>query len=163
MSNHKINIEKVINTNSIWNDSFNNRSEFKNENEYQKFIELNIEKVCEDVLGLGKYVSHESKFYIEKNRRFGGNSQRPDLYITGSKKTAIVEIKFPKNYFAEIRNSLAQLLCYSVLADENNLKYDKLCLISPVYQSKLFSTFKKFGNNIELYYLTKNYNSKINL
>ena len=157
----KINAENLENKSSKWDDSLNNRSEFKNENDYQDFIELNIEKFCEDVLKLGKYISHESKFYIEKNKRFGGNSQRPDLYVVGENQTAIVEIKYPKNFFAEIRNSISQLMCYSVLADENNLKYDKLCLVSPVHQSKLFSTFKKYAQNIELYYLTKKHHSQI--
>lgn len=154
-------VQNLIGVNSIWNDSLNKKGEFTNEDEYHKFIELNIKKFCEDVLNLGEYVSHESKFYIEKNRRFGGNTQRPDLYIVGKNETAIVEIKYPTNCFAEIRNALSQLLCYSVLAEENNLKYDRLCLVSPSYQSKLFSTFKKYAKNIELYYLTKEYNSKI--
>lgn len=151
-----------IQTEAIWKDSYSITNEFKNEEDYQSFIEENIERFCEDVLQLGKYVSHKSKFYVEI-KRFGGNRQRPDLYIQGENKSAIVELKYPKNSFSELRNALSQLMCYSVLADENGLKYDKLCLVSPIYQSKLFSTFKKFAPFIELYYLTRNFNSKINL
>jgi hypothetical protein len=150
-----------LNSNTVWKDNYSNIKEFKNEDEYQSYIENNIELFCKDVLNLGDYVSHKSKFYIEKKKLFGANSQRPDLYIVGTKKTALVELKYPKNGFAEIRNALSQLLCYSVLAEENGLEYDKLCLVSPVHKIKLFSTFKKFAPFIELYYLTRDYNSKI--
>lgn len=145
-----------------WTNSLNNSKEFKNEKEYQLYIEENIKSFCEDVLMLGEYVSYKSNKSIEK-QTFGKPKQRIDLYVIGKKETAIVELKYPKNYFCEIRNSIAQLLYYGSIAKRNNIKYDRLCLVSPVHDSRLFGMIIDYNIPIELYYLTKYNHSKIDI
>ena len=145
-----------------WSKALNIKGEFKNEKEYQNYIETNIHLFCKDVLGLGEYISHKTNKSIQR-QNFGGTVERADFIIIGSLKTAIVELKYPKNDFAELRSSVSQCLHYIIVAEENNIKYDKICIVSPVHDNRMFKIIKRFNLPIELYYLTKKYNAKIEI
>lgn len=145
-----------------WSNQLNNKKEFKNEKEYQLFIEKNIKSLCEEVLDLGEYINHESNKSI-RVQNFGGTKERVDIILTGSKGKALIELKYPKNEFAELRNSIGQCLNYIVTAKVNNVHFDKMILISPVYDQRIFDIINEFKLPIELYYLTKKYHSKINV
>ena len=146
-----------------WNSYLNNRNDFNSEKEYHTFIEDNIELFCEDVINLGKYINHKSNQPISRTSFKKPTIERIDLFITGTKGSAIVEIKYPNNYFCEMRNAISQLLYYSIVADENAIKCDKLIIVSPVYDERIFAIIAKFNLSIELVYLTKEWHSKIEL
>lgn len=143
-----------------WSNSYSIKSDFKNEKEYQDYIELNINLFCKDVLDLGDYVSHKSQCYL-KRQKFGGNNEKVDLYIVGTKGAGIVELKHPVHTKAEIRSGISQLLQYGALADMNGFKCDKLFLVSPCFDDNLFYMIKKYKLPIQLVYLTKQHNSLI--
>jgi hypothetical protein len=145
-----------------WSSILNNKSEFKSEKQYQDFIENNILLFCKDVLELGNYVSHKTNKSIQKNI-FGGSIERADFIIKGTLKTAIVELKYPKNDFSELRNSISQCMHYIVVAENNHIEYDKICIVSPVLDKRMFDIIKRFNLPIELYYLTRNNHSKIEI
>ena len=145
-----------------WGVDFNNTSDFKNEKEYQTFIELNIELFCKDVLKLGAYVSHKTNKSIQK-QGFTGTKERVDLFVVGKEKTAIIELKYPKNCFSEMRSAISQVLHYSCVADNCKIKYDKLCIVSPSYDERIFEVIKKYSLPIELYYLTKESHSRLEI
>jgi len=146
-----------------WDKFLNNKSDFKNEKEYQQFIEDNIVFFCENVLKLGKYISHKSNSGIS-GHPFGKSKERPDLIIEGKKGSIMVEIKYPKNDFCELRNAIGQALNYICQAELNpKYTYDRICIVSPCYDERIFNIIKKFNLPIELYFLTKNYHSKIKI
>lgn len=142
-----------------WNSSYNIKDEFKNEKEYQDYIENNITLFCKDVIGMGEYISHKTNKSIQK-QNFGGTKERADFIIKGTKGVCIVELKYPKNDFCELRNSIGQCLHYYVVA-EANINFDKMCIVSPVFDQRIFNIVKRFNLPIELYYLTKEKHSKI--
>jgi hypothetical protein len=145
-----------------WDKSLNTKNEFKNEKEYQDYIENNIDFFTRDVLELGDYVSHETNKAI-RVQNFGGTKERVDLIIQGTEKTALVELKYPKNDFQELRNCIGQSLNYIVTAENNFFAFDKMCVVSPVYDQRIFDIITRFKLPIELYYLTKEVNSRIDI
>lgn len=153
-----------ITTDSIqkWCNSYSVKNQFKNEKDYQEYIELNIKLFCKDVLDLGEYICHESSYYL-KRQKFSGNKEQVDLYITGTLGSAIVELKHPKHTKAEIRSGISQLLHYGTLADRYGVKYDKLFLVSPAFDDDLFETIKKYKLPIHIVYLTKQHNAIIQI
>ncbi len=143
-----------------WTNRLNVKTDFHNEKEYQDYIEANIEKFTKDVIGLGKYISHETNKAIQI-QNFAGTKERVDLKIVGSKGVAMVELKYPRHDLPELRNSIGQCLNYITTAKKVGYKFDKMGLVSPVYDQRIFDIIQEFNLPIELYFLSKKQHSKI--
>lgn len=140
----------------------NIKGEFKNEKEYQEYIENNIKLFCEDVIEMGTYISHYSNKSIAKNG-FGVTKEKVDLIVKGTKGVALIELKYPHNDFCELRNAIGQSLNYIVTAQMSGFKFEKMCIVSPIYDQRIFEIIKRFNLPLELYFLSKHKYGKIEI
>lgn len=140
----------------------NIKGEFKNEKEYQEYIENNIELFCENVIEMGTYISHYSNKSITKNG-FGVTKEKVDLIVKGTKGVALIELKCPHNDFCELRNAIGQSLNYIVTAQMSGFEFKKMCIVSPIYDQRIFEIIKRFNLPLELYFLSKHKYGKIEI
>lgn len=120
------------------------KSGWKSEREFHDFIELNIERVSEEIICL-PYESHRSEWYLSDFKGFGTNSPRVDLMIKAVDGTRhAIECKFPRHSFSELSRSMSQLLSYAVLAEAKGFPLASLWIFTTVYDDILRMTIERY-------------------
>ena len=67
----------------------------------------------------------------------------------------IIECKNVTNTFSELSGSVSQLLSYAVIAEDNNIKIDRMCLVVNKFDDRLRKIIEKFNLPIELFIFSK--------
>lgn len=139
----------------IISNKLNIKNEFKNEKELSSYIIRNIENFCLDVLddSLIEYKYNHDITGVQEKKAI--NRPRIDLYLRCKKYTYGIEIKNPSQKFHELSRSVSQLLSYKVIADEYNIKMDKLILLVSDYDTILERIIAKYDLPIDIIILEK--------
>lgn len=131
---------------------------FDNEKELNDFIDHFASLFARDILEI-KYKSHKREYYLGDNMnvRFNkGNQPHVDfVFISSNDEVILVECKNPKNTYAELSNSIGQILTYSCIAKENGVKIARLCIISTKYDDRIRKVIKEFNLPIEVYLISR--------
>lgn len=131
-------------------------SGWSTESEFVDFIEVNIERLCTDILG-GDYKSHQREWALMEQRMFGGNKPRIDMMIELKDGRRIgIECKRPKNSYSELSSVVSQLMCYSTIAEDNGLPMDEMYLLTTQYHNIVDRVIKRFNIPIKVVIFSRN-------
>jgi hypothetical protein len=98
----------------------------------------------------------KEQWYLTGLKRFGQNKPRIDICIeTEDGRRIGIEIKNPKNIYGELSRSVSQLLCYAVIAEENNKPIDELAIITSEYDDILIRCIKKYNLGIRVFVVNR--------
>lgn len=135
-------------------DHFNSADDFKTEKELCDYIELNIKAFCEDI-GI-HYQNHARETYITKIKRFGANKPKIDFLVKDKQgKKTLIEVKNPKNLQREINRSIAQMLDYYIIAEENGHEIDKAYIVTTKCNPSFIKIVQRFNLPIGLILISK--------
>jgi hypothetical protein len=129
---------------------------FKNEKEFTKFIKINIEIICKDLLE-DIFLSFKENTYLSHFKGFSNNKPRIDLIIRCKKNTYGVEIKNPTFKFSELSKSISQLLAYQIIAKRNNFKIDRYILMLSDYDKIITDIIIEFKLPIDVIVIQKDF------
>lgn len=134
---------------------------WNNEKEYQKYLVENAniwvkEFFKDDIKNI------KEQWYLTKFKKFGSNKPRIDICIEtlGGKRIGI-EVKNPKNIYGELSRTISQILSYAIIAEENEVPFDEIAIISSEYDEILIKTIKKFNLPLRIFIITKEYHGEI--
>lgn len=132
--------------------------DFKNEKEFCRFIEENIDILFRDMFG-EKVLSCSSEYYFTKGKRKfeGGNKPRVDFYIVTDKRKYIVEVKKPGKDLTSLVAGVSQIMGYAVLAQEKGLEYDELVIITNKHDKRINRMIEIFKLPIKVIVITKSF------
>lgn len=130
--------------------------DFRNEKEMTDFINCHASLFARDVLEI-EYKSHKREYYLGLPVRLSkGNMPHVDfVFETKGGKLILVECKNVNNTYAELSNSVGQLLSYSCIAKGNGIKIDRLCIVANKFDSRLRMVINEFKLPIEVYVFGK--------
>ena len=137
------------------------KKDFKNEKALCDYLEANIKSFTRDSLG-GELKRFKRPWALSKLRSFGSNKPSIDFMIELESGERIgIECKKPTFVFSELHKGISQLLAYSVIAERNDCKIDRLILIADRFDIIIYEIIKKYNLPIEFYVLTKEFLAKL--
>jgi hypothetical protein len=130
--------------------------DFINEKEMVKFIDYYAKLFARDVLEID-YKDHKKEYYLGSQiKLIKGNKPHVDfIFESQSGELVLCECKNTKNTYAELSNSIGQLLSYFCIAKNQGVKIKRLCIISNKFDERLRSVINEFKLPIEVYIFSK--------
>ena len=132
-------------------------SDFNTEREMCNYIEAHAPQFARDLLEID-YLGHRREFQLGTQKKYrGGCAPRVDfLFVSKSGQAILVECKNPKNSYAELVNSIGQMMAYICIAESNRLPVSKCAIVASKYDHRVGMMIKEFSLPIDFYILTKN-------
>lgn len=123
---------------------------FINEKELCDYLELNLDKFCEEIFGQSLKTYKRESYIVPK--AFGTGAPRVDFDITlDNDEQLLIECKNPINVLADVSRAISQLLIYGTIA-----KYPtSLVLVTSKTLPIIQQTILNYELPIKVVYLTK--------
>lgn len=139
---------------------FKDCDDFKKEKEFQEYLVNNANFWTKDFFKIDSFAMIE-QYYFGDIKYFGANKPKIDICIEGEGKRIGIEVKNPKQCYSELSRSISQLLAYSVLAEESNVKFDELAIMTSRFDPILIKVIKKYKLPIRIFIVNKSIHCEI--
>lgn len=130
-------------------------NEFTNEREMGMYINRYACLFALDVLEIN-YKSHNKEWYLGSHSQRGNMPHVDFLFESLQGDLVMVECKNAKNTYAELSNSIGQLLSYYCIAKQNGINVSRLCVVANKYDDRIRLVINEFKLPIEFYVFNRN-------